>query len=704
MSTHDEALDRLLSGQLPVPSRARFQPLRLGLIGIWEYDEQQFVFHDGRLILRGRNGSGKTKVLEVSSPFLFDGILQTRRLDPFGNAARPMRDNLLYKGRTHRVGYVWCEYGRVDQGEYQFLTIGAGLRAQTTKKGTPESWFFVTSQRVGRDFSLYDSGRFPLGQSQLADLLGKEAVMSKAKDYQTKVARDLFGFSRGQLRSLVELLLTLRRPKLSEDLSVEKLQELLRDGLPPVNGTILDGLATRFDELAREHDGLRSLQQTRHDVDRFLAVYRVFARRVVRGAAESVLSAGDLLAQTKIELDKARRRLADERKRADRLHEQREKLTGRLDGENARLSELLLQPGVAEHERVEELSQRVAAALTRKLFAKGQERDAEERQATDERDAAELEGRLGAELIRLEAAEKHARELADATILDLAHRSEADAIRQAPEAVGPRLFGQVDARLRSVREAAPLVAAVTEAETKLRLITGFHEDVERKRDDARQSVQTAETEHLKQVDELCDRITEWSSRCTELNLTTADLDGLLAHAHRIGTPGAPPISVVLTRLAKPFETALADEEAVLRAEVSGLATTRAELIAHREHIASGPEPQPGPSTVTRRDRTGADDGAPFWAIVDFRPDIDHQGAARVEAALTGAGILDAWITRDGAVLDQSLDAFLHLETMSSGTGTLVDVLRPAPCGFLPDRARPCAPLARFDRLCGRTAA
>jgi hypothetical protein len=82
----NDALKRLLTGRLPIPCRDRFQPLRLGLYGIWEYEEQEFFFHDGRLILRGHNGSGKTKVLEVSSPFLFDGELTARRLDPFGNA------------------------------------------------------------------------------------------------------------------------------------------------------------------------------------------------------------------------------------------------------------------------------------------------------------------------------------------------------------------------------------------------------------------------------------------------------------------------------------------------------------------------------------------------------------------------------------------------------------------------------------------
>ena len=39
---------------LPRPSRERWQPLRSGLLNIFKYDEEEFVFEEGRLLLRGR--------------------------------------------------------------------------------------------------------------------------------------------------------------------------------------------------------------------------------------------------------------------------------------------------------------------------------------------------------------------------------------------------------------------------------------------------------------------------------------------------------------------------------------------------------------------------------------------------------------------------------------------------------------------------
>ena len=57
------ALESIKTGMPPIPSAERFKPLRLGLIGLWEYENDEFCFHDGRLALLGRNGSGKTKIL-----------------------------------------------------------------------------------------------------------------------------------------------------------------------------------------------------------------------------------------------------------------------------------------------------------------------------------------------------------------------------------------------------------------------------------------------------------------------------------------------------------------------------------------------------------------------------------------------------------------------------------------------------------------
>jgi len=40
---------------LPTPARERWQPQRLGLVDLFYYDQEEFAFRDGRLLLRGNN-------------------------------------------------------------------------------------------------------------------------------------------------------------------------------------------------------------------------------------------------------------------------------------------------------------------------------------------------------------------------------------------------------------------------------------------------------------------------------------------------------------------------------------------------------------------------------------------------------------------------------------------------------------------------
>ena len=73
----------------------RFAPSRAGIVNLWDYRDEEFVFADGRLVLRGPNGSGKTKALEVLFPFVLDGRIEPRRLNPFGRLARFARRTIV---------------------------------------------------------------------------------------------------------------------------------------------------------------------------------------------------------------------------------------------------------------------------------------------------------------------------------------------------------------------------------------------------------------------------------------------------------------------------------------------------------------------------------------------------------------------------------------------------------------------------------
>src|SRR5580704_4750620 len=134
---------------LPLAASARWQPLRSGLVNLYRYDDQEFHFSDGRLLLRGNNGTGKSRVLALQLPFLLDGDTAPHRFEPDKDPAKRFEWNLLMGRHDDRQGYTWIEFGRLDDGGSEhFLILGCGLRA-VSGRGLVGRWFFMTQRRVG---------------------------------------------------------------------------------------------------------------------------------------------------------------------------------------------------------------------------------------------------------------------------------------------------------------------------------------------------------------------------------------------------------------------------------------------------------------------------------------------------------------------------------------------------------------------------
>ena len=85
---------------------------KAGLIDFWYYDQQEFSFLDGRMLLRGSNGSGKSVTMQSFIPLLLDGNMRPERLDPFGSRARKMENYMLEEddSREERTGYLYMEF------------------------------------------------------------------------------------------------------------------------------------------------------------------------------------------------------------------------------------------------------------------------------------------------------------------------------------------------------------------------------------------------------------------------------------------------------------------------------------------------------------------------------------------------------------------------------------------------------------------
>ena len=137
-----------------IDTHRRWRLERAGIINLFEYADEEFVFDEGRLILKGPNGSGKSKALELLFPFLFEGDMAPTKLDPFGKRSRTMKWNLLMDNKhDSRVGYVWATVVHDDpEHDPQCVTFVSGyvLRGQAAgARSRSASRVGVNSMRVG---------------------------------------------------------------------------------------------------------------------------------------------------------------------------------------------------------------------------------------------------------------------------------------------------------------------------------------------------------------------------------------------------------------------------------------------------------------------------------------------------------------------------------------------------------------------------
>jgi uncharacterized protein (TIGR02680 family) len=653
--------------RFPEPTRERWTVLRAGIRNVWEYDDRTFVFHRGRLLLRGRNEAGKTKALELLFPFLLDADLAPQRLDPFGSNARPMRWNLVNENDPEaqlRIGYLWLELGRLDAGAPAYLTIGAGLKARRSATDV-EAWFFVTSQRPDRDLRFVgDDGR-PLTRAELAEAIGGHGqVFERHADHRRAANARLFGMPDEQYAALVDMLLHLRRPQLSKALDVEQLSGFLSSSLPPLDPAFIGPIAEGFERLDHRRADLEALGSVLATLREFEAVYRDYARAVAKGRALDLTRADSAHQKTRAE---ARAR-SEEREDVLRRREALIVRVGELEAHERELeARIRALEGSDAYRAARDLDDAAEAARKGEEQAVAQERRASE-DADRARRAAERSASSAREASQREAEELAARRLAEAAastaelsgphapLSALASRGELEAARVALEGV-----------LRERREVLAILRRLGEALAKAEAAHGRAEERARDRgvelDSARSALGSAEAA-LAQAEERWDRALEaWAGSLEELPFALVE---------GVEWSRADLVADVASR-ARAAGEVLATERAVAAAEAEALGRERSSLADEHAALAAAPHPLP-PTPAWRPPRPHDRPGAPLYLLCDFGDGARGREAA-IEAALHASGLLDAWVEPDGAVLDP-LTGDAILRGAAQPGRALADVLVP----------------------------
>ena len=665
----------------------RFRPTRAGIVNLWDYGDEEFVFAGGRLVLRGPNGSGKTKALEVLFPFVLDGRIEPRRLNPFASEDRTMKSNLLYRRQDAAHAYVWMEFTH-DDGTA--VTVGVGLRAQRHNDKVTR-WYFVTGGRVGVDFSILGPDDRPLTRKQLVAELGPDAITDRAPEYRAMIDTRLFGLGPQRYEQLLTLVLTLRRPQLAKHLDPKRLSQTLSDGLRPLDEDLIVEAARSFDDMESVQLTLDELVQADAAASTFLANYTTYLRTHARAAADVLsgrLAEVNRAGAALVEALTARREAAARLEQADATVSEMEQALGRYQETLKSLEKSTAYTHLEQLDKLTELVEELAKAARRERVAASRAAAATE----------ELTGELGSATTKLadarhaisRSAAALAEDAADAGIAWSATAAEPDA------EFDDRVLAGVELRRDDVREVRAALQAVREAQAERaryeRLFGTAQEAVTKAA-----AAERAATELLAQARaDALETLASWWSRheptMSELDLGEVS-ERLSAALALVGEPDAPALDTVFDELTTPSAQALGHKLHDRRGDRGSARDELAMLVADRDRIAEEQDDAPAPFAARTASRVGRS-GAPLWRLVRFAEDLSAERAASVEAALAAANLLDAWLTDDegtAQAMRRGLsDGYLvPLPAASRPAGaTLADVLVPEDDGEVgPDRIR-----------------
>ena len=313
----------------------RWKMSRAGIFNFWYYDDQEFHFSDGRLILRGSNGSGKSVTMQSFIPLVLDGDKRPWRLDPFGSRDRRIEYYLLGEsdsGIHDRTGYLYLEFRHAKSGKT--LTIGIGMRARRGISGIGFWGFAIQDgRRIGKDFFLYDEDHFrkygekiPLNRDKLAAQIGAGGKLVREQAaYRKLVNRVLFGFDEEEsYQELLDLLIQLRSPKLSKDFKPSTIYQILTDALPPLKEEELRPLSEVLEDIDQINDTLDELAIHRKELERLNDVYTKYNEFLLYDVSKQLRSTHGEYEQKSQEADSIRDQLNRYRQRLSECQEQKE--------------------------------------------------------------------------------------------------------------------------------------------------------------------------------------------------------------------------------------------------------------------------------------------------------------------------------------------------------------------------------------------
>ena len=632
---------------------SEWQLNKIGLLDFWYYDEQEFTFLDGRMLLRGANGSGKSVTMQSFIPLLLDGNMRPERLDPFGSRARKMENYLLEEDddREERTGYLYMELKRVESDTY--TTIGIGMRARKNKK--LDTWYFCVTdgRRIGEDLFLYKDvqNRLTCTKQELKIRIGEGGrVMDSQSEYAATVNRLLFGFeTTEEYQELIELLIQLRTPKLSKDFKPTVINEILshslqtlsEDDLRPMSEAIenMDNLRTN---LAALNDSIQAAQQIEKAYDQYNEIV-LFEKALLFVKAARECRALEKKAQELFrEKERSERALLEEQENYEKLRQEEEILAKEReslkDSDAAHLKEQELQKEKELLEAKEDEEKKAAQEQDKKERYQDTERVRKEQEASNEQIWEEVKEDL----------DQMEEEITDLSFDEFSFMKQE--LIDAPEKeyafqAHSKLLSEYIRRVESGKEVLTKQKNCQERhDRKLEELDGYHSRQESAEKECRQTEILLEETKA----ELVEKLYQWEKQNEQMHLPAEILQQMAQQIERYQFGSDYSMIPALGRdLFFEKESMLQNQLREIEFEKNGLAQ---ELEAAEKELKEwqdkkDPEPKRQEAVLKNRQLL-REKGIPFlefYKTVDFEDGLDEKKAANLEEALYHMGILDALI-------------------------------------------------------------
>ena len=635
-------------------SKNRWTITRIGLINFWYYDEQEFEFSDGKLLLRGANGSGKSVTMQSFIPLLFDGNKSPERLDPFGSRARKLENYLLGEdehNKEENTGYLYMEFTKPESGNY--LTIGMGLRA---KRGRPiDFWGFsiTDGRRIGTDLMLYkDIGeKIPLSKIELRNRIGNGGEVTESqREYMEMVNKHLFGYEDiDEYDELIKLLVQIRTPKLSKEFKPTVIYEIMNNSLQPLSDDDLRPLSEAIENMDKIRDHLEMLKESKKAADRLKSEYDKYNRFILLEKSRDFIRASD-------QLDNSRKEAAELEKQSHEyleLHKKAEEECRRLAqlqvGLEHRKQQLEEHDGFKAKQEIVRLEARIKE-LEEKMQAKEkvlrQKRDREKilNLQIDDLNRQKDQQEAGINKLLEEMGE-----VAGEFFFDEHHFAsaelKADLFRpydfKLLKAETDRYRGKITNARKALEEQQRKEQSYDDALKEL-------EHARKDREDARREQEKAENLFAEIKEEFIETVYAWEKGNTFLKIPHDRMPHIARTVHAYGVDATyDDIKAEARRHYITAESAMnrqiLEHEAIKKSFEDARQKKQQELEEWRARKDPDPERAAKVEVYRKMLEAAGIPHIPLYKAVDFRPEVDAAARGRIEEALADMGLLDALI-------------------------------------------------------------